>query len=47
MTAGERVFVTGGAGTIGSTVVDQLVRAGAAEIKGLEKARAANCPLAQ
>lgn len=36
MTAGERVFVTGGAGTIGSTVVDQLVRAGAAEIVVLD-----------
>jgi UDP-glucose 4-epimerase len=32
MTAGERVLVTGGAGTIGSTVVDQLIQAGAAEI---------------
>lgn len=27
-----RVIVTGGAGTIGSTVVDELVDAGAAEI---------------
>jgi nucleoside-diphosphate-sugar epimerase len=32
MTAGERVLVTGGAGTIGSTVVDQLIQAGAGEI---------------
>lgn len=32
MTAGERALVTGGAGTIGSTVVDQLVRAGAKEV---------------
>jgi UDP-glucose 4-epimerase len=32
MTAGERALVTGGAGTIGSTVVDQLIQAGAGEI---------------
>jgi UDP-glucose 4-epimerase len=30
--AGERFLVTGGAGTIGSTIVDQLVAAGAGEI---------------
>jgi UDP-glucose 4-epimerase len=29
---GERCLVTGGAGTIGSTIVDQLVAAGAAEV---------------
>ena len=29
---GQRVLVTGGAGTIGSTLVDHLVKAGAAEI---------------
>ena len=29
---GSRVLVTGGAGTIGSTIVDQLVKAGASEI---------------
>jgi UDP-glucose 4-epimerase len=29
---GQRILVTGGAGTIGSTLVDQLVAAGAAEI---------------
>jgi len=33
---GQRVLVTGGAGTIGSHVVDQLVRAGAAEIVVLD-----------
>jgi UDP-glucose 4-epimerase len=30
--AGSRILVTGGAGTIGSTLVDRLVRAGAGEI---------------
>jgi nucleoside-diphosphate-sugar epimerase len=30
--AGQRMLVTGGAGTIGSTLVDQLVAAGAAEV---------------
>jgi UDP-glucose 4-epimerase len=30
--AGERMLVTGGAGTIGSTLVDQLVERGAAEV---------------
>jgi UDP-glucose 4-epimerase len=29
---GERILVTGGAGTIGSHLVDQLVHAGAEEI---------------
>ena len=29
---GARCLVTGGAGTIGSTIVDQLVAAGAAEM---------------
>ena len=29
---GERVLVTGGAGTVGSHLVDQLVHAGAGEI---------------
>jgi UDP-glucose 4-epimerase len=32
MIEGQRCLVTGGAGTIGSTIVDQLVAAGAAEI---------------
>jgi UDP-glucose 4-epimerase len=32
----ERVLVTGGAGTIGSTLVDQLVEAGAAEVVVLD-----------
>jgi UDP-glucose 4-epimerase len=34
--AGERFLVTGGAGTIGSTIVDQLVAAGAGEIVVLD-----------
>jgi UDP-glucose 4-epimerase len=34
--AGQRILVTGGAGTIGSTLVDQLVEAGAAEIVVLD-----------
>jgi UDP-glucose 4-epimerase len=34
--AGARALVTGGAGTIGSHVVDQLVRAGAAEVVVLD-----------
>jgi len=29
---GQRCLVTGGAGTIGSTIVDQLVEAGAREV---------------
>jgi nucleoside-diphosphate-sugar epimerase len=33
---GQRVLVTGGAGTIGSTVVDQVVDAGAAEVVVLD-----------
>jgi len=33
---GQRVLVTGGAGTIGSTLVDQLVEAGVAEIVVLD-----------
>jgi UDP-glucose 4-epimerase len=33
---GQRVLVTGGAGTIGSSVVDQLVEAGAAEVVVLD-----------
>jgi len=34
--SGERAFVTGGAGTVGSNIVDQLVRAGAAEVVVLD-----------
>ncbi|HTJ67727.1 MAG TPA: NAD-dependent epimerase/dehydratase family protein [Actinospica sp.] len=34
--AGSRILVTGGAGTIGSTLVDELVRAGAAEVTVLD-----------
>jgi UDP-glucose 4-epimerase len=33
---GSRALVTGGAGTIGSTIVDQLVKAGAAEVVVLD-----------
>jgi UDP-glucose 4-epimerase len=33
---GERVLITGGAGAVGSNVVDQIVRAGAAEIVVLD-----------
>ncbi len=36
MTAGQRYLVTGGAGTIGSTIVDQLVAAGAEEVVVLD-----------
>jgi UDP-glucose 4-epimerase len=36
MIQGERCLVTGGAGTIGSTIVDQLVAAGASEITVLD-----------
>ena len=32
MIKGQRCLVTGGAGTIGSTIVDQLVAAGANEV---------------
>lgn len=34
--SGQKVLVTGGAGTIGSTLVDQLVEAGAAEVVVLD-----------
>ena len=33
---GSTVLVTGGAGTIGSTIVDQLLAAGAAEVRVLD-----------
>src|SRR6266478_2701113 len=33
---GSRILVTGGAGFIGSTIVDQLVAAGAAEVRVLD-----------
>ncbi|MFI5066791.1 MAG: NAD-dependent epimerase/dehydratase family protein, partial [Streptosporangiales bacterium] len=36
MIAGQRCLVTGGAGTIGSTIVDQLVAADAAEVVVLD-----------
>jgi UDP-glucose 4-epimerase len=36
MIKGQRCLVTGGAGTIGSTIVDQLVAAGAAEVRVLD-----------
>ena len=36
MIKGQRCLVTGGAGTIGSTIVDQLVDAGAAEVTVLD-----------
>ncbi len=36
MIRGQRCLVTGGAGTIGSTIVDQLVAAGAAEVTVLD-----------
>jgi UDP-glucose 4-epimerase len=36
MIAGRRFLVTGGAGTIGSTIVDQLVRSGAGEVVVLD-----------
>jgi UDP-glucose 4-epimerase len=36
MISGQRCLVTGGAGTIGSTIVDQLVEAGAAEVVVLD-----------
>jgi UDP-glucose 4-epimerase len=45
MIKGQHCLVTGGAGTIGSTVVDQLVAAGAAEVvvlDNLERGRPAN-----
>ena len=31
--AGSRILITGGAGFIGSTIVDQLIAAGASEIR--------------
>ena len=34
--AGATALVTGGAGTIGSTIVDQLLAAGAAEVRVLD-----------
>lgn len=36
MITGQRCLVTGGAGTIGSTIVDQLIAAGAAEVVVLD-----------
>jgi UDP-glucose 4-epimerase len=36
MIKGRRCLVTGGAGTIGSTIVDQLIDAGAAEVRVLD-----------
>jgi len=39
MIAGLRFLVTGGAGTIGSTIVDQLAAAGAREIVVLDNGR--------
>ncbi len=36
MIKGQRILVTGGAGTIGSTLVDQLVETGAAEVVVLD-----------
>ncbi len=36
MFEGQRCLITGGAGTIGSTIADQLVQAGAAEIVVLD-----------
>lgn len=47
---GQRILVTGGAGTIGSTIVDQLVHAGAAEIVVLDnfvRGRRANLTAAE
>ncbi|WP_405011856.1 NAD-dependent epimerase/dehydratase family protein [Kitasatospora sp. NBC_01539] len=47
---GSRCLVTGGAGTIGSTVVDQLIEAGAREVVVLDnfvRGRAANLARAQ
>jgi UDP-glucose 4-epimerase len=47
---GQRLLVTGGAGTIGSTLVDQLVEAGAGEIVVLDnfvRGRAANLAAAR
>ncbi|HEV7615231.1 MAG TPA: NAD-dependent epimerase/dehydratase family protein, partial [Solirubrobacterales bacterium] len=36
MLKNQRILVTGGAGTIGSTLVDQLIEAGAAEVVVLD-----------
>ncbi len=50
MISGQRCLVTGGAGTIGSTIVDQLVAAGAAEVTVLDnlvRGRPANLARAQ
>jgi UDP-glucose 4-epimerase len=50
MISGQRCLVTGGAGTIGSTIVDQLVAAGAAEVivlDNLVRGRRANLSGAQ
>ena len=47
---GQRILVTGGAGTIGSTIVDELAQAGAAEIVVLDnfvRGRPANLAAAQ
>ena len=47
---GQRILVTGGAGTIGSTIVDELVRAGAADIVVLDnfvRGRRENLAVAQ
>jgi UDP-glucose 4-epimerase len=43
MISGSKCLVTGGAGTIGSTVVDQLVAAGAAEITVLDNLVRGRC----
>ena len=50
MISGQRCLVTGGAGTIGSTIVDQLVAAGAAQVTVLDnlvRGRTANLARAQ
>src|SRR2546421_502072 len=48
--AGKRILVTGGAGVVGSTIVDHLVRGGAAEVVVLDqfsRGRLANLAWAQ